>query len=152
QRIEALPRATRSTTDEQLLRSWLDSLTSPHTRRNFETTARRLLAALPQGMRTATIEDLRDALRDVTAGMADSSARQCTLRVKSLFTYAHKLGYTLFNAGAAIKVKNSTGSNRGAELAKRIITAVEVSRMIQAATNERDCVLLEVLYAGGLRV
>jgi integrase/recombinase XerD len=154
QRIEALPRATRADTDELLLRSWLDSLTSPHTRRNFETTARRVLAVLPQGMRAATIEDLRDALRAVTASMADSSARQCTLRVKSLFTYAHKLGYTTFNAGAGIRVKsgNSSASNRGAELAKRIITEVQVSLMIRAASTKRDRILLEVLYAGGLRV
>jgi hypothetical protein len=34
-RIDVL-RATRAETDEQLLHSWLDSLNSPHTRRNFE--------------------------------------------------------------------------------------------------------------------
>ena len=35
--------ATSATTDEQLLESWLDSLNSPHSRRNFEQTARRFL-------------------------------------------------------------------------------------------------------------
>jgi integrase/recombinase XerD len=106
---------------------------------------------LPQGMRAATVEDLRDALRTATAGMADSSARQYTLRVKSLFTYAHKLGYVLFNVGAGITVKSGHGSH-GATLAKRIITQVQVSLMIRAAPTKRDRVLLEVLYAGGLRV
>jgi hypothetical protein len=47
----AVLRGTRAETDEQLLQSWLDSLNSPHTRRNFETTARRFLAELPMGLR-----------------------------------------------------------------------------------------------------
>jgi hypothetical protein len=81
-----------SAIDEQLLQSWLDSLNSPHTRRNFETTARRLLAELPMGLRSATVEDVRDALRKVTAGLAGTTASQYVLRAKSLLTYAHKLG------------------------------------------------------------
>jgi len=44
-------RATRADNDEQLLQSWLKSLSSPHTQRNFETTARRVLAELPMGLR-----------------------------------------------------------------------------------------------------
>ena len=54
---------TRASTDEQLLESWLASLLSEHSRRNFEVTARRFLAELPAGgLRGATIEDVRDAL------------------------------------------------------------------------------------------
>jgi integrase/recombinase XerD len=72
------------------------------------------------------------------------------LRVKSLLGYAHRLGYTVFNAGATIKVRSD--SNRGATLAKRIITETEVALLIRAAPSKRDRVLLEVTYAGGLRV
>ncbi len=41
---------------------------------------------------------------------------------------------------------------RGASLAKRIISEVEVGLPIRAAPSKRDRVLLEVTYAGGLRV
>jgi hypothetical protein len=58
-------RATRAENDEELLQSWLKSLSSPHTRRNFETTARRLLAELSMGLRAATVEDVRDARAEV---------------------------------------------------------------------------------------
>src|SRR6516165_869813 len=112
-------RATRAETDEQLLQSWLKSLSSPHTRRNFETTARRVLAELPMGLRAATKEDVRDALGIVTHGVSKATGRQYVLRTKSLLSYAHKLGYTPFNAGAAIKVKFDSAS-RGAALTKRI--------------------------------
>jgi hypothetical protein len=57
QRPVILARATRADNDEQLLSSWLDTLTSAHTRRNFETTTRRFLEGLPMGLRAATVED-----------------------------------------------------------------------------------------------
>lgn len=150
-RVVSLVRATRAQTDEQLLTSWLESLGSPHTRRNFEQTARRFLAELPMGLRAATVEDVRDAMGQVTKGLAESTARQYLLRIKSLLGYAHGLGYTPFNAGARIKVR-SEGLKRGASLAKRIVSEVEVGLLIRAARSKRDRVLLEVLYAGGLRV
>jgi integrase/recombinase XerD len=143
-------RGTRAESDEQLLKSWLRSLHSQHTRRNFETTARRFLDALPMGMRDATVEDVRDALEKASHGVSDATRRQYVLRVKSLLGYAHKLGYTIFNAGATMKVRSD--SNRGATLAKRIITETEVALLIRAAPSKRDRVLLEVTYAGGLRV
>jgi integrase/recombinase XerD len=151
-RIVAQVRATRAETDEQLLASWLESLGSAHTRRNFEQIARRFLAELPTGgMRAATVEDVREALTRITAGLAETTARQYVLRVKSLQGYAHRLGYTVFNAGVAIRVK-SEGPRRGAALAKRILSEVEVGLLIRAARSKRDRVLLETIYAGGLRV
>jgi hypothetical protein len=42
-----LIKATRAESDEALLKSWLRSLNSQHTQRNFEVTARRFLAGLP---------------------------------------------------------------------------------------------------------
>jgi integrase/recombinase XerD len=149
-RIEVV-KATRAETDEQLLQSWIKSLNSPHTRINFEITARRFLDALPMGLRSATVEDVRDALEKTTHGVSDTTRPQYVLRIKSLLGYAHKLGYTVFNAGATIKVR-SESSHRGATLAKRIVSEVEVSLLIRAAPSKRDRVLLEVAYAGGLRV
>jgi integrase/recombinase XerD len=149
--ITTLGKGTRAANDEQILQSWLDGLNSPHTRRNFETTARRFLDALPMGLRDATVEDVRDALAKVSHGVGQATARQYVLRAKSLIGYAHKVGYTVFNAGATIKVR-SDSANRGATLAKRIVTPAEVALLIRAAPSKRDRVLIEVGYAGGLRV
>jgi site-specific recombinase XerD len=149
-RVVALPSATSSETDEQLLVSWLASLNSPHSRRNFEQSVRRFLAALPSDLRHATIEDVRSALDTITAGAKEGTRRQYVLRAKSLLTYANKLGYTRFNAGTTIKIRSD--GNRGAQVAKRIMSGVEVGLLIRAAASLRDKVLLQVLYAGGLRV
>jgi len=102
------------------------------------------------GMRKATIEDVRDALAKISIGKSEASTRQYVLRVKSLLGYAQRAGYTLFNAGATIKVR-SDAANRGANLAKRIIPEVDVKLLLRAAPSRRDRILLEVTYAGGLR-
>jgi site-specific recombinase XerD len=143
----AIVRATSADSDEALVASWIASLRSPHTRRNFGRTAERFLAALARPLAAATVEDVRMALEAISAGLAPSSARQQVLRVKSLLSYAHRLGYTRFNAGAVIRVHGDTRS-----LAKRIVSEVEVGLLIRAARSERDRVLLMTGYAAALRV
>lgn len=46
----------------------------------------------------ALVLDDVDALRRVTRDVSEATGRQYTLRIKSLLTYAHELGYTHFNA------------------------------------------------------
>jgi integrase/recombinase XerD len=111
--------------------------------------ALRFLGALPGGIRKATVEAVREALDAITADASESTARQYVLRVKSLLSYAHKLGYMPFNAGVAIKVRPDQSQAR---LAQRIIEPVDVQLLIRAARSQRDRVLLQVAYAGGLRV
>ena len=149
QRVSAISVGTRARSDAELIASWLASLTSAHTRRNFELTATRFRAALTADLRTATVEDVREAVANITAGLSNATARQYLLRVKSLLSYAHKLGYSPFNAGVTIKVRPDQS---GAGLAKRIISEVEVGLLIREANSTRDEVLLKTLYAGGLRV
>jgi site-specific recombinase XerD len=103
-------------------------------------------------LRAATVEDVRDALARITAGVAETTGRQYVLRVKSLLGYAHPLGYAPFNADATIR-ERSDARNRGATLAKRIISEVDVALLVRGGRTKRNRVLLEVLfYAGGLRV
>ena len=140
---------TRAKSDRELVQSWLDFSGSPHTRINFATTASRFLEALPMGLRAATVEDVRVARNTVGEGRSQATRRQYELRIKSLLSYAHRLGYTRFNAGVTLKVKPDQSQ---AQLAKRIISEVEVGWLIRAARSRRDRVLLAVLYAGGLRI
>ena len=79
-------------------------------------------------------------------GASDATAQQYVLRVKSLLSYGHKLGYMPFNAGVTIKVRPD--QSRG-QLAKRIMPEVDVKLLIRAARSPRDRVMLETLYAGG---
>jgi integrase/recombinase XerD len=157
--------ATSATSDEQLVASWIDNLRSEHSRVNFRTTADRFLAALQVPLRRATVEDVRHALTTITDRLAPSSARQVVLRVKSLLSYGHRLGYRhgprprggravwhrgpclQFNAGAVIRVHTEARA-----VSKRIISEVEMGLLVRAAGNRRDRILIEVGYGGGLRV
>jgi integrase/recombinase XerD len=149
-RITTRPQATNATTDEMLIDSWVASLNSEHSRRNFRKTAERFCAALPAGLRMAKVEHVRNAIEAITAGLKAASCRQYTLRVKSLLSYGHELGYLTFNAGVPVKLRSE--GNRGAALAKRIISETEVALLVRAAKKPRNRMLIEVAYAGGLRV
>jgi site-specific recombinase XerD len=139
--------ATKATNDPEIIASWVANFRSVHTRRNFETTALRFLAALDTPLRQATVEDVRTALERLTAGLAPSSARQQVLRIKSLLSYGRRLGYLQFNAGAVIKVQGDPQS-----VAQRIVSEVEMGLLVRAAGSRRDRILIETAYAGGLRV
>src|SRR6516165_10661472 len=101
----ARPMGTKATNDEQLVASWVANLNSEHSRRNFDLTARRFRAELEAQsltLRAAAVEDVRDAINAIAAGKTLASARQAMLRVKSLLSYGHRLGYLRFNAGAVL--------------------------------------------------
>ncbi len=143
--------ATRAETDMQLVESWLAGMSSQITQAKFRTTAERFLAALSASgltLRSATIEDVRDAIEALTVRKAPGTARQYAQRVKSLLGYGHRLGYLAFNAGATVRTKSTGGS----DLAKRIASETEIALLIRAAPTKRDRLLIQVGYAGGLRV
>jgi len=151
---------TRARTDDELIASWLDGMGSDRTRANFAMTADRFmghLAARGLTIRSATVEDIREIMAELAAGKARSTAVQYAQRVKSLLSYAHRLGFTVrvnskgdvesANVGAAIKIKPGT-----VDRAKRIASETEIALLIRSAPTKRDRLLLQVGYAGGLRV
>jgi hypothetical protein len=59
-----------------LLKSWLQSLGSPHTQRNFEVTARRFLAGLPDGAPRRHRRGRARCRDSMSSGLSEASARQ----------------------------------------------------------------------------
>lgn len=147
--------ATRATSDRQLIASWLDGFQSAATRRNFAATAERFLAYLESvglSLRTATVEDVREAIGSLADGHSPATLRQYRARVKSLLGYAHSLGYTPFNAGAALKDRGHQRAERAAAIVERRMSEVEVSLLLRECETDRDKLLLGLAYAAGLRV
>lgn len=148
--VPVAPSHTRARSDDELIASWLDGMGSDRTRANFAMTADRFmghLAARGLTIRSATVEDVREIMAELATGKAKSTAVQYAQRVKSLLSYAHRLGFTAFNAGAAIRTKVGT-----VDRAKRIASETEIALLIRSAPTRRDRLMLEVGYAGGLRV
>ena len=67
--------------------------------------------------------------------------------MKSFLGFAHRVGFTRFNAAPLIKLKKAPR-----QVAQRILGELEVRKLIDAAKPGRDRLLLEVGYFGGLRV
>jgi integrase/recombinase XerD len=67
--------------------------------------------------------------------------------VKSFLGFAHRVGFTRFNAAPLIKLKKAPR-----QVAQRILGELEVRMLIRAAKPGRDQLMLEVAYFGGLRV
>jgi site-specific recombinase XerD len=143
------PIATRvpaqADSDAALIALWLHGR-SIHTVRAYDSAARRFLAFSGVALNQARLSDVQ-GFADTMDGLADASRAQALAAIKSLFTFAHKLGYVPFNVAAAIqlpKVKNT--------LAERILPESDVQRMFVLEPSQRNRAILRLLYGAGLRV
>ncbi len=67
--------------------------------------------------------------------------------MKALLGFAHKIGFTRFNAAPLIKLKRVQRKR-----AQRLLSDIDAYLLIRAAKPGRDRLLLEVAYYGALRV
>jgi integrase/recombinase XerD len=148
---------TNARTDRELLAVWLKSHAdgSPHTIRVYQRVGERFLGALAaagSSLRQATVEDVQTALGSMRAKEDGSPVRPATVNtyvgaVKSLLGFAHRVGFTRFNAGPLIKLKKAPR-----QVAQRILSEIQVARLIRATKTDRDRLMFHLAYFGGLRV
>jgi site-specific recombinase XerC len=148
---------TNARTDTELLKVWLKSHQdgSAHTIRVYKRVGERFLGALAAAgsdLRKATVEDVQAALQAMRSKEDGSPVRPATVNtyvatVKSFLGFAHRVGYTRFNAAPLIKLKKAPR-----QIAQRIMGELEVHMLIRTARPDRDKLMLETAYFGGLRV
>ena len=141
-----IPNYSGADTDDRLVELWL-ARKAPSTQRKYAEDLSKF-ADFTEGepLAAVTLSDLHDFAEFISVLMAPSSQGRVLATIKSLLSFANKVGYLPFNIGAAVelpKVKNT--------LSERILTEAEVHRIINAPKNTRDRTLLSVLYAGALR-
>ena len=148
---------TTAKSDADLVAVWLKSHAdgSAHTRRAYERIGRRFVAALAAArtdLRHATVDHVQAALEAMRVKENGSPARAATINtqvaaVKALLGFAHKVGFTRFNAAPLIKLRKAPR-----QLAQRILSEVDVQLLIREARPGRNRLMFEVAYFGGLRV
>lgn len=143
QHAELMPR--QADNDSQLIALWLHGRKA-HTQRAYAADVQRLLAALQKPLAEITLSDLQGFADSLSALSANTQKRTLNA-VKSLLSFAHKLGYIRFNVGAALKTPTAKHT-----LAERILTEAEVHAMINFTPRTRDQLLLRALYASAGRV
>jgi integrase/recombinase XerD len=134
--------------DSQLLELWLSLKTSGHTRRAYAADAAGFLAFVKKPLSQVTLTDLQGwAERWGQGSLKPATRNRALTAVKSLLSFAQETGYLPCNVGAAVKLRPHRDG-----LAQRILEESQVARLIDAAPEGRNRVLLKLLYVSGVRV
>ncbi len=134
--------------DARLVELWLSLKTSPHTRRAYAAEAARFLAFVKRPLSWITLIDLQAWAQQLEQGsLKPASQNRAITALKSLFSFAQETGYLPLNVGAAVKLRPNRDT-----LAQRILEESQVARLIEAASEGRNRVLLKLLYVSGVRV
>ena len=131
--------------DAQVIGLWLHGR-SEHTQRAYRKDVERFLDFVGVGIAQVTLSMLQ-TYADAIAGQADTTRNRNVSAIKSLLSFAHRIGYTSFNVGVPLKapaIKN--------RLAERILSESDVQRIIALEPSPRNRVLITLLYASGGRV
>lgn len=140
--------------DNQLLELWLRSHRSEKTRKEYARDYARFRSWLytrdgfesPSTLRTARLADLQDYAESL-ADKSPNTQRRMLASIKSLFTFACKIGYLQFNVAAAIQLPRAKNV-----LAERILSEADVLKMIVMEPKPRNQLLLRLFYLSGARL
>lgn len=146
--VAVQPIPAQATNDAHLITLWLHGR-SPGTQRVYQIDIQRFMKFVRnKPLHQITLSDLQ-AFSDflVQEGLKATTQHRILAAVKSLFAFGHKLGYLPYDIARPLKTPKFKDT-----LAERILSESEVQRIIGMETDERNQLLLRVLYAGGIRV
>ena len=142
----AMPNFSGAETDTRLIELWLSDKSAETTKAYAQDLERFFDFSGGKPLSSLTLADLQEFAEFISVLVAPATASRMLSTLKSLFSFANKVGYLPYNVGGALKlpaIKNV--------LPERILTEAEVHRMVERTGNERDRMLLLTIYAGGLR-
>jgi integrase/recombinase XerD len=144
----AVPPAPDGSSDPRLVELWLSLKVSSHTRRAYAAEAERFLRFVDRPLGWVTLADVQSYATALEQGsLKPASQNRALTAIKSLLSFGQEIGYLAFNVGAAVKLRPNRDS-----LAQRILDESEVAKLVDAAPEGRDRVLLKLLYVSGVRV
>lgn len=146
--LELAPEAkfTHASTDEQVIEMWLHGKAAT-TQQTYSGVVQQFQAFIGKSLKQLTLEDLQLWQSSLTNTYSTTTIKNKTNVIKSLLSFAQKIGYCQFNVGAAIKSPTPKDS-----LNERIMTQDEVIALIDGAATSRDKLMLTLMFVCGLRV
>lgn len=137
-----------SSPDTRLVELWLSLKTSPHTRRAYSADIARFLAFVETPLTQVTLSDVQRWAGHLGQGkLKPASQNRAITALKSLLSFGQETGYLPFNVAAALKLRPDRDT-----LAQRILEESEMAKLLDAAPEGRDRILLKLLYVSGVRV
>ncbi len=135
----------QAATDQQLIDLWLHGQ-GHHTQRAYRADVLRFIAFTRKPIGAVTLGDLQ-TFSDSLALLALSSRARILSAIKSLLSFAHRVGYLQFDVGKPLRLPALKVT-----LAERILNEADVQRILAMESNPRDRAMLLLLYAAGIRV
>ncbi len=136
-----------ATSDEHLVSLWL-AARPESTVLVYKPVAEGFLKTLggrPGGLKVATVAEVVLWFEGLT-GVPATKARKVST-IKSLLSFAHRTGYTVYNVGRALRCVRVPSS-----LHERIIEEPGVKAMFHVTPSARDHAFLRLMYASGARI
>lgn len=143
ERVSAMP--SQADSDPMLIAKWLHGKPKS-TAKEYKEAIVRLDEFLRKPLQATTLDDLQRFVDDLD-GLSVNTQKRIIASVKSLFSFAMKIGYLRFNVAAVLRTPKSRN-----DLAQRILSESDVMKMIYQTENKRDQVLIRLLYASGARI
>ena len=131
--------------DDHLVTLWLHSR-SRHTTRAYLADVARFRAGAGKPLARVTLSDLQAYSASFAAERTAARYRALSA-VKSLLAFGHRIGYLPFDVGRVLHLPVLRS-----RLAERILSEADVHRMLALEPNQRNRVMLILLYASGIRV
>ena len=144
--MAALPPLTNAQSDRELILIWMADK-SRTTQISFKSTIEKFLEFIDKPLVDVRIEDLQLWKQGLSARFKATTVANKVLVVKSLFSFAVKVGYLPINIGSFIKPPKNKE-----KLAEKILTVADVKRLIDSCNTRRDGLMLSLMYGCGLRV
>jgi len=140
------PELSPTAAQHQLIEMWVHGK-SPRTAQSYRRAAAQFLEFVGKSLHLVTIAEVQAFVTQLQQhDISVSTQRNIIASVKSLLSFGNKIGVLPANVGAPIippKVKDT--------LNQRILSELEVQTMIVLETNQRNRLLLRLLYTAGLR-
>jgi integrase/recombinase XerD len=143
--LATLPEAPRVDSDSQLLEIWLHGR-SRHTQRAYRADVEHFLSWVRKPFLQVTLANLQ-GFADSLGELAPASLYRTLSAIKSLLSFAHRIGYLPYDVGRALRLPTVRS-----RLAERILPEAELHRVLSLETNPRNRAILTLLYASGMRV
>jgi integrase/recombinase XerD len=137
----------QASSDDQMIELWLGRYRSRQTLTGFRGDIGHFRRAVPKPLREVVLRDIQGWGLAMEAIHKPASVARRLSAVRSLFAFAHRIGYLQWNVAAAVTTPPVED-----KLAQRILTEDQMAKLLMVLRGKRDNALLRLLYIAGLRI
>lgn len=138
----------RDTNDDRLIAMWASKSRrsdTGNTAANYQRIAESFLVTVGKPLQAIAYGDLAAWVAGLVGAI--NTRRTKVNAVKSLFSFAHKLGYIRVNPGVMVEPPAKEETKH-----RKMLSEEEVIKLVSGGLSARDEAILRVLYSSGMRV